>query len=271
MSPLDDQLHDVLHGRASALAPPADPMAGIERRASGIRRRRLAATVAGGALLIAGVAVVVPALQPGAPSTRLIPATAPPSAPQEAVPSNVLSTWPTRGTSTGGPAQADVRLAFARAFGRDAEVTQVRFRELFVAGAGQSAPFTVGQAWFVGDQSAYQVSYAIAPNGPEFFLGPQTMADPAVLAFQVPDAAGTSYLLAVVPQPQTGQVLYDDNSTGAFRPVTGQDQRDGVVLIDRSPRATNDRLQLLDGNGDLDHPTFEGSVASLLCGARECG
>ena len=64
MSPLDDELHDALHGRAATIVPPPDPMAGIERRAKGIRRRRLAASVAGGALALSAVAVAVPALLP---------------------------------------------------------------------------------------------------------------------------------------------------------------------------------------------------------------
>ena len=93
-----------------------------------------------------------------------------------------------------------------------------------------------------------------------------------MLAFVVGSLPGTSVdQLVVIPQPRTGQVLYDKNATGAFSPVTGQDYLDGVVLIDRSRTATDDRLQVLDGNGDLDNPTYEGPVAPLLCGVRECG
>jgi len=74
-----------------------------------------------------------------------------------------------------------------------------------------------------------------------------------------------------VPQPRTGQVLYAKDATGAFKPVTGQDYLNGVVLIDRTAGDTDDRLQLLDGNGNLDKPTFEGPVVSLLCGYSGCG
>ena len=92
-----------------------------------------------------------------------------------------------------------------------------------------------------------------------------------MLAFVVPNLAGIERPAGRRPQPNTGQVLYDDNGTGAFRPDHRAGPLDGVVLIDRSPRATDDRLQLLDGNGDMDHPTFEGPVAPLLCGLKECG
>ncbi|MCW2587053.1 MAG: hypothetical protein JWN55_2569, partial [Frankiales bacterium] len=46
MSPLDDQLRAAMHARADVLAPSPDPLAGIEARARGIKRRRAAASVA---------------------------------------------------------------------------------------------------------------------------------------------------------------------------------------------------------------------------------
>lgn len=437
MTPLDDELHDALHQRAATIDPPTDPMAGIELRARGLRRRRLAATVAGGALVIVAVAVAVPALLPGRLDGSAPPVTSQPtlssssyeldpSAPwaprgnelpaqthqafqqawtakhpgstfsplfsqvyessqqQEAVfvsngpggarygfvtgtpsapsflydeqlpphakvlaftvfgdetnrllavaapevrtfelstghgplsamtaladgvagspaqgsldlqvtapdgsvlysgpvwaaeapagdPSNVLS-WPQRGTAALSPSTDELKTAFATSLGRSAEAAKVHYRALFVSNTGRGEAFTVGQAWFAGDRQAYSVSYAAGgTTQPTFFIGKPTPANPVVLAFVVPNLQGMSDLLVVVPQPNTGQVLYDDNGAGAFRPITGQDQRDGVVLIDRSTRATNDRLQLLDGNGNLNQPTFEGPVAPLLCGLKGCG
>jgi hypothetical protein len=66
-------------------------------------------------------------------------------------------------------------------------------------------------------------------------------------------------------------VSYDPDATGAFRPVTGQDHLDGVVLIDRAKDASADRLEVLDGNGSSDAPLYRGAVAPLLCGLKECG
>ena len=63
MSPLDDQLRAAMHARADDLTPSPDPLAGIESRARGIRRRRLAASVAGAALAVSAIAVAVPALR----------------------------------------------------------------------------------------------------------------------------------------------------------------------------------------------------------------
>jgi len=45
---------------------------------------------------------------------------------------------------------------------------------------------------------------------------------------------------------------------------------EGWTVIERQKNATDDRLFVLDGNGDLDNPTFDGTVASLLCGEKSC-
>ena len=61
MSRIDDELRELLRDRAEHVVPPANPMSGIERRARAIGRRRKAATVAGSALSVLVIAVVVPA------------------------------------------------------------------------------------------------------------------------------------------------------------------------------------------------------------------
>ena len=109
MSPIDDELKAALHRRATVVLPPADPLAGIERRATRLQRQRLAASVAGSVLAVAAVATVVPLLggtssppdtarvASSAPTTR--PSTAPTSEPS-AAPSAEPSTEPTAGGTT---------------------------------------------------------------------------------------------------------------------------------------------------------------------------
>ena len=41
------------------------------------------------------------------------------------------------------------------------------------------------------------------------------------------------------------------------------------VRRSRTPGA--DRLEILDGDGNLDRPLYRGPVAPLLCGDKECG
>jgi hypothetical protein len=183
-------------------------------------------------------------------------------------------TWPVRGNAgldENGPDPADLRLRFARALDRS-DVEHVAYSPLFVDQV-DGVSFTTGQAWFAGEDKAYAVSYSVGPdNVPQFFVGPPTPANPWGLAFLIGGFGNTDHdLLVVVPKPGTGQVLYDDNASGAFKPAPMPSELDGVALIDRDLQASNDRLQTLDGNGDLDHPIFEGPVTPLLCGLKECG
>jgi hypothetical protein len=280
MSPLDDELHAALHDRASVITAPSDPLAGIEARARGIRRRRLVASLASAALVVAVAAVAVPALVPDGSSkagpaghgTATLEPTPTATPTEDQPPANVLTSWPQRGSAPNPPSVAAVQQAFADGMGRSSDTRLVRYRELFVGSTGKGEAFTMGQAWFAGDTQAYSVSYTVPPTGdPEIFLGKPTPANPVLLAFVVPNLAGMSDLLIVVPQPNTGQVLYANNDMIQFVPITGQDRYDGVVMIDRQLSDTHDQLELLDGNGDMDHPTFKGPVAPLLCALKECG
>lgn len=144
----------------------------------------------------------------------------------------------------------------------------VFYRPLFSADTDSGVRYTVGQAWFSGDSRADTVSYTTGgTNGPVLTRYGFTPDNPAALVALLTDVPGTSVdLLVVVPVPTTGQVSYAAAATGAFRPVTGQDHLDGVVLIDRAKDASKDRLEILDGNGDLDKPLYRGPVATLLEG-----
>ncbi|MCW2607475.1 MAG: hypothetical protein JWO60_2168 [Frankiales bacterium] len=64
MPPLEDELRAVLQGRAATLAPPVDPVPGVERRVRALRRRRTGAALVGTALAVLAVAAAVPLLSP---------------------------------------------------------------------------------------------------------------------------------------------------------------------------------------------------------------
>ena len=65
MSPLDDELRRVLSARSHDAPLEVDPLAGIERQAKQIRRRRTAIAVGGAVLSLAVVAAAVPAVRNG--------------------------------------------------------------------------------------------------------------------------------------------------------------------------------------------------------------
>jgi hypothetical protein len=187
------------------------------------------------------------------------------------VPANLL-TWGVRGTDAVSPSTLDLRTQFAKAFGRT-DVDHTDYSPLFVGETDSGVHYTMGQAWFSDEQKAYSVSYATGgTNGPAFFLGPVTPTTPWGLAFLFSNVPGTSTdLLVVVPRPMTGQLSYSPDAASAFQPVAnGRSDLNGIALIDRSKTATNDRLESLDGDGNLDQPLYRGPVAPLLCGLREC-
>jgi hypothetical protein len=188
-----------------------------------------------------------------------------------APPANVL-TWEPRGDATESPAVSELAQRFAQALGRSPE--GVGYRALYVGATDSGVRYTFGQAWFRGDQQAYTVSLATGgTHGDVFFLGPVTPKQPWGLAFLLGDLPGTSTdLLVVVPRPGTGQLSYAPHATGSFTPIAnGRSDLDGIGYVTRAKDATDDRLQSLDGDGNLDRPLYEGPVAPLLCGLRECG
>ena len=182
--------------------------------------------------------------------------------------------WAERGAPADGPPESALLDAFASAVGRPGQAATAVYRPLWTARTTAGTRYTLGQAWFPGDRSAIDVSYRVGgPGGSEFFLGTPTPAAPAVLAWVVTGAGASSTdLLVVVPRPGTGQVSYSPNATSAFRPVgSGRSNLYPVGLVDRDPRASADRIQVLSGDGNLDRPLYRGPVLPLLCGSKGCG
>ncbi|MBC7375051.1 MAG: hypothetical protein H7323_13770 [Frankiales bacterium] len=192
---------------------------------------------------------------------------------QAGKPANLLASWPQRGVRSAGPPDDAVLLLFAKGIADavDPQAT-THYRALFSGSTDTGVRYTFGQAWADGGQ-AYTVGLATGgTQGDQFFLGPVTPAGPPVLAFVLCCAPGSTIeTLVVVPAPRTGQVNYDDNGAGAFRPVPADPALGGVVLIDREPRGQAERLEVLDGDGNLDRPTYRGPVFTLLCALKGCG
>lgn len=185
-----------------------------------------------------------------------------------AAPANLLD-WPLRGSSALSPDLAGLRDAYARWRGRD-DGSSVRYRPLFSGAHGSEVRLTLGQAWFPGDSAATTVSWATGLSTGEQ-LRTYRAAKPgtvAVVALAEDLPRSNTDLLVVVPVPTAGQVSYAA-ATGSFR--TLDRVQDGVAYVERSPGATEDRLEILDGDGDLDHPLFRGLVDAFLCAAdRTC-
>jgi hypothetical protein len=276
MSPIDDQLRKAMHARADHLSPAPDPLSGIEDRARRIRRRRSAgAALAGAALAVAAVAFAVPALTAGSSPGRAQVASSATPAPtttpevQAGDPANLL-TWAPRGSAPPAADVAALKGGFAPAV--QTTIDRVHFRALFHT-THHGLTVTVGQAWKDGEL-AYDVGYTTGgANGVELFIGQQTAMQTPVVALAAAGTAGsTTDLLVLVPRPGTGQVLYSPDATTAFAPVaSGRSDIDAIGLVERDRKALQDRVEILDGDGNLDKPLYKGAVALLLCARKECG
>jgi hypothetical protein len=182
-------------------------------------------------------------------------------------PDNVLD-WPFRGVADDALV---ARAAAAYAQAQQVPVDQVEYDVLLTAGTDGGLAYAVLQAWVRGER-AQVFALVERPDGTsEPVLQPLTDPDVPVVAVLLTGVPGrTTDELVVLPQPQTGQVLYTPPG-GQERPVEPAPGLDGVVLIDRQFGADRDRLRVLDGDGDLDAPVFDGLVFDLLCGETSCG
>lgn len=184
-----------------------------------------------------------------------------------AAPANVLD-WPSRGTVDG-----EVLLAAKAAYAESrqvADASRVEEKVLFAGDDDAGNRYLVGQLWLRGDTDADTVGWVDGPGDaqPELQLKPRVADGAEVVALHVQRAPGQANdTLVVVPRPGTGQVMYAETAS-EWRPVDMPSNLDGVALVERRPDAQGDRLQLLDGHGEL---FFEDEVTNLLCGVTSCG
>lgn len=271
MTPIDDELRTSLHRRADALAPPADPLAGIERRAGRIRRRRVATAMAGTAIAVAVVAVAVPAgisqlsssptsggFAGGGPPTPPPPPTViptPPTVPPPNPPPNLLD-WPARGGLDSAPAAATAAALGAEvsrqwAAKHGAGSAGNKLWEAALPGGGAAG---VWQMWTWGSRTAYTVVGQRLPDGLTFIVSDQ-VTPKGVKEISSVLQGGAFPHVVVLGAPTTGQISYAADG-GRLRPVEhlqGFVGSDGWAVFDRTGPAIDqkapDLIELLDGNG----------------------
>jgi hypothetical protein len=189
--------------------------------------------------------------------------TPPPGSP----PSNLV-TWIHRGDASQQPPTADVVHAFTQATGHTDD-SKSHYVSLY-DGEVKGVRYTIGQAYYDGDTKAHTFGYTTTG---QVFLGPDTPMDTDLIALLVDSIPGSSTdLLVLVPRPGTGQLSYSPDATTPFSPVaSGRSDLNGIGLVDRSRTATTDRIEQLDGDGNLDNPIYRGPVQPFLCADKECG
>ncbi|MDX6197334.1 MAG: hypothetical protein QOJ79_485 [Actinomycetota bacterium] len=189
--------------------------------------------------------------------------------PSGATPANYLD-WVGRANTPYPMDDSKVRFLFAQSMGRPADSASAVYHALFTGKDGQIA-YTVGQAWFRGDTEAHTFGWASGTDsGNEVFLGPLTPKGSQLIAYVVSRPSKGTDLLVIVPRIGAGPVSYSPDRTSAFvQKANGRSDQNPVALIDRDPKATNDRVEVRDGDGM--HVLYSGAVSPLLCGASGCG
>lgn len=201
-----------------------------------------------------------PAADPGAASAPQEPGDEP------AAPSNVLD-WPAR-----GGVSAEVVELMLTAYAQETDVSREAVGSRLLYGyqpAGREVAYVLLQVWSGGDARTLAAEFDTSSGTVRSTsLGGVTPAEPAALAVLFPgDTADGPRQLLVVPEPSAGQVLYSPDGRSEPRPVADQGT-EAAVLFERAAGATQDRLLVLDGNGDLDRPLYRGTVEELLAATR---
>jgi len=200
------------------------------------------------------------------------PAEAPPESETppvpEVLPANALD-WSRRGV-VDPELEARAVSGFAAARGAD-DSADVGHTVLFAGDNDAGQRYLLLQAW-LDEGPAYSFGWIETPGeDPQPVLQPVLADEEQVVAILLTGIPGRSTdELVVVPAPTTGEVLYRATAGEQYRAVSTPGL-DGVALVDRALGADQDELLLLDGDGDLDSPLFEGPVVDLLCGVKECG
>jgi hypothetical protein len=263
MSPIDDELRALLSDRASAVPPAPDPLGGIERRAKRMRRNRVAASVAGTALAVAAVALTVPALlpdrdEPAVVATQLPSSAASPSAgalsPAALDPQHP---WPYRGDPAVVAGSELVTLRAEWSAKHPGTTLTPLFGQVYEPSAKPEIVFVStaqgDDRWGVAtsSESGWDFRYDEAlPFGTKVLM--------AVLpGDEVPR-------LLVVAAPSTGDLAYAADGT-SFTSMAALAPGVGVHPLEGD--TAKDAVRVLDGNGDLDHPVFEGPAPDAGAGS----
>lgn len=268
MTPMDDELRTALRRRAEMLAPPADPLAGVERRAGRIRRRRAAAGVSLAAMAVTALAVGVPMAVDAVQRTsspdggyaggRPLPSLPAPSVylePPHGGPFGLVNflAWPARGS-------ADVRFEneIRRLWARQhrlppEEAGSSRLWQSALPGGGRAG---VWQIWRTGMKTGYTVVGQQLPNGHTLILRDE-VTPKIVREISAVLQSGAFPHVLVLGVPGTVQIRYAADGVH-FTPVErlpGFTGGDGWAVFDRTGPAIDQRrpdliaLLLAGGSG----------------------
>lgn len=281
MSTISDEMRTAMQCRAAQLQPAPGLLEAVERRASRIRRQRIAAACAGTTLTVAAVVGLAPTVQstftprPAPIVDYAAPAPSPAGEPDvefgttmvddhrrsaAAGTLDVLQPWELRGEQA---LVNDSTLAAIRdqhAARNDLQAEQVKAHVLFATDQATSGPLLVYLAHPAGDiSSARWGVFTPGTDGGQVLHEAALTPDTTALIAALPGRSAP--LLLVLAAPSTGQISYDPGS-GTFAALSSA--WPGVALVELQGDTSRDAVQVLDGNGDLDAPLFQGPAPDYL-------
>lgn len=269
MTPIDDELRAALQGRAAALAPSPDALAGIERRASRIRRTRIGTAVAASALAVSAIAVAVPVLQgamSAGPETRRF-ATTPPSPTAPAASPYVLdpdAPWTYRGDDLSLLGPGTLR-TIETELGVKRGASSVTLTPLWGQVYEPSQQFTLVYLAAVDGELRWGVSQTPTESGPEYLVD-EPLPEPAyALAAALPGDEGGR--LVVVADPDVGGLNYSADGTDEAISAM-QELEPGVATVFLGAGSPDDFLSVVDRSGDEVHRS---PVPEVVAAAQPSG
>jgi hypothetical protein len=178
-------------------------------------------------------------------------------------PPNYLE-WQTRGT-VDGRTESQAVSAFAQAKGTTDD--KVGHHVLWGGSDKSGRKLVFMEAWVGGGEAQ---TFGFVSTG-EPFLGPVIGKSPDVLAYLASGAPGTGTdVLVLLPRLGAGPFSYAVSATAPYHQVgNARSDLENVAVIYRDPKATSDRLKVVDGDGMK--VLYDGAVQPLLCGASSCG
>jgi hypothetical protein len=178
-------------------------------------------------------------------------------------PANYLE-WQTRGT-VDARTESQAVSAFAQAKGTTDD--KVGHHVLWGGTDNSGRNLVFMEAWVHGQQAQ---TFGFVSTG-EPFLGPVIGKSPDVLAYLASGAPGTGTdVLVLLPRLGAGPFSYAVSATAPYHQVgNARSDLENVAVIYRDPKATSDRLKVVDGDGMK--VLYDGAVQPLLCGASSCG
>jgi hypothetical protein len=264
MSPLDDELRSALTSRTGTLTLSPDFFTGVERRARRMRRNRVVASVAGSALAVAALAVGGPLVASSLTSTANGPldqATTPSEAPTPEPPSfdanpfglDPADPWEYRGDDAvlgNGNLETFTReWGVQHAFDEGDVTFTPLYGELFEPSGAVTVVFLaegpdLGPRWGVVQSSE---------SGPAFLLDVPLLEGTTALPAALPGDEVARLL--VVAAPQVGEIEYAADGV-EYAPMESLAAGVAITPLEGDPQS--DRIRVLDGDGDLDDPVYEG-------------